>query len=442
MRPGMQQNGAKVGYITLGCKANQYDTGSMEAALLAAGYETAKELSQAAVIIVNSCTVTAESDRKTRQTVHRLLRSYPQAKLIVAGCCAQRDPQAFLQMPGVSAVLGTHGRAQVVQAVQGALRGDAAQSYLKPPPAQYDEQGMAALHRTRGTLKIQDGCDRFCTYCIIPTVRGPLRSRPLESIAQEAALLEAHGIREIVLTGIRLAAYGKEQETGLSLLDAVECVHAAAPHARIRLGSLDPDEITPAFIARAAKVLGLCPHFHLSLQSGSDSVLKRMGRRYCTAQFADVVAGLREALPNCGITADVLTGFVAETEEEHAQTMAFVQKIAFSRIHVFPYSLREGTAAARMQGHLARAVKQRRAQELIALGDTLEQAYVERQLGQTAEAIFEQRQQGGMMGYTENYTRVWTQTAVAPGERIPIRITGNRAHTAIAEVLHPPQGDL
>ncbi|MDL2225831.1 tRNA (N(6)-L-threonylcarbamoyladenosine(37)-C(2))-methylthiotransferase MtaB [Eubacteriales bacterium OttesenSCG-928-M02] len=390
-------------YITLGCKANQYDTGAMEALLLAQGHSTTMAVEKADVLVVNSCTVTAESDRKTRQTVRRLRKQNPTALLIVTGCSAQKDGAAYLDM-GADVVLGNAHRSSILSAVEETNRGEKRNMVTPMVQMPYEELGPGEVHRTRGYLKIQDGCDRHCTYCIIPLVRGPIRSRKLADIVAEAAHLIARGVPEIVLTGIRLISFGRD--TGQSLLDAVDAISQLPGDYRIRLGSLDPDEVDEPFIRRAAGMEKLCNHYHLSLQSGSDTVLKRMGRKYDTRLFAQVVAQLRALDAHVGITADVLTGFVGETEAEHQETMAFVRAMALSRIHVFPYSRRAGTAADKMEGHLPAAIKKARGQALIRVGEELERAFAFGQIGTATQAIFEEQTGEAMVGYTRNYTRV------------------------------------
>jgi len=306
-------------------------------------------------------------------------------------------------MPEVDCVLGTGNRGDILYAVEQGKKGEKL-NLATDPSTVFEEMGTAATHRTRGFLKIQDGCDRYCTYCIIPYVRGPIRSRDLAEVVAEAEAMAQNGIREVVLTGIRLISFG--HETGLGLMDAVDAVARIHGVERIRLGSLDPDEVDAAFIARAAGQKKLCRQFHLSLQSGCDTVLRRMGRRYSTAQFLEVAKGINAAMADAAITTDVMVGFVGETEEEFLTTCNFVKEVGFSRLHVFPYSVRRGTAAARMEGHLKKEVKQERSRRLIAIGEELESAFVKKNIGTTHRAVFEEQAGGDMVGYTDSYIRL------------------------------------
>ena len=420
---------AGIRYVTLGCKANQYDTGAMEALLTAHGYPTCGRGEVPQAVVVNSCTVTEESDRKTRQTLRRMGKQYPDALLVLCGCSAQRDPESYLEMDEVDCVLGTGNREAVLFAVEQGRKGEKL-NLVEEPSHFFEEMGVAATHRTRGYLKIQDGCDRYCSYCIIPKVRGPVRSREMDNLVKEAGAMAESGIREIVLTGIRLISFGRDR--GESLMDAVEAVAALPGVERIRLGSLDPDEVDGAFIRRAAAEQKLCHHFHLSLQSGCDAVLHRMNRRYTTGEFRAVADGIRAAMPDAGITTDVLCGFVGETEEEHRATCRFLREVGFSRLHVFPYSKRAGTVAAGLPGHLSRQVKQERARELIALGEELESAFVQRFLGQKLRAVFETREGDALVGYTGNYIRVSAPGARGElGRSRTVDIIGERRGTAL-----------
>lgn len=394
----------RVAFFTLGCKVNQYDTQAMAARLAEQGHTIVGFEEQADAYVINSCTVTAESDRKARQAIGRAKKHNPKAIVCVCGCYAQRDPQAVLAIDGVDVIAGTTAR-QDLQSVLLAAEPGEKKNLVHPFRADEPfEEGCGALfERARAHIKIQDGCDRHCTYCAIPQARGPIRSRSLSGIQAEAQLAAAHGHEEIVLTGIRLTSFGRE--AGLSLMDAVEAAAQTDVH-RIRLGSLDPDEIDDAFIERAARCEKLCPHFHLSLQSGCDTVLRRMARRYTTDAYAHTVDALRAAIPEAAFTTDVMTGFVGETEDEFAQTCDFVRRIGFSKLHVFPYSQRQGTAAMRMQGHLPNAVKQDRARRLIEIGHELERAFLLSLIGTKQEIILEQGQAGWMEGHARNYARL------------------------------------
>ncbi len=405
---------------TLGCKVNQYDTEAMLELFEAAGYAHVPFEGEADVYLVNTCTVTGTGDQKSLKLIRRLHREHPESDVIVCGCLAQRDAEKVL-LPGVRLVIGTRQRGQVVSLYEQAVLEDrviCAVGGLKDAPF---EHLCVNRHegKTRAVMKIQEGCDRWCAYCVIPAVRGPVRSMPLAQVREEAERLAKAGYRELIVTGIHLASYGRER--GERLIDAIRAVHDAPGVDRVRLGSLEPVVVTEEFCRALAAMSRLCPQFHLSLQSGSDTVLARMKRRYTAEEYLRAVELLREYLPGCALTTDVLCGFPGETDEEAAETLRFVEKAAFARIHVFPYSRRSGTLADRMPNQVPQAVKNRRAQELIALGNKLEASYAKELIGQDAEVLFEQPAGDGLCeGYTKTYVRVRAQAQ--PGELKTVRI--------------------
>ena len=409
-----------IGVHTLGCKVNQYDTEAMLELFEAAGYAHVPFEGEADVYLVNTCTVTGTGDQKSLKLIRRLHRERPESDVIVCGCLAQRDADRVL-LPGVRLVIGTRQRGQVVSLYEQAVLEDrviCAVGGLKDAPF---EHLCVNRHegKTRAVMKIQEGCDRWCAYCVIPAVRGPVRSMPLEQVREEAGRLAKAGYRELIVTGIHLASYGRER--GERLIDAIRAVHDAPGVDRVRLGSLEPVVVTEDFCRALAAMSRLCPQFHLSLQSGSDTVLARMKRRYTAEEYLRAVELLREYLPGCALTTDVLCGFPGETDEEAAETLRFVEKAAFARIHVFPYSRRSGTMADRMPNQVPQAVKNRRAQELIALGNKLEASYAKELIGQDAEVLFEQPAGDGLCeGYTKTYVRVRAQAQ--PGELKTVRI--------------------
>ena len=409
-----------IGVHTLGCKVNQYDTEAMLELFEAAGYAHVPFEGEADVYLVNTCTVTGTGDQKSLKLIRRLHRERPESDVIVCGCLAQRDADRVL-LPGVRLVIGTRQRGQVVSLYEQAVLEDrviCAVGGLKDAPF---EHLCVNRHegKTRAVMKIQEGCDRWCAYCVIPAVRGPVRSMPLEQVREEAGRLAKAGYRELIVTGIHLASYGRER--GERLIDAIRAVHDAPGVDRVRLGSLEPVVVTEDFCRALAAMSRLCPQFHLSLQSGSDTVLARMKRRYTAEEYLRAVELLREYLPGCALTTDVLCGFPGETDEEAAETLRFVEKAAFARIHVFPYSRRSGTLADRMPNQVPQAVKNRRAQELIALGNKLEASYAKELIGQDAEVLFEQPAGDGLCeGYTKTYVRVRAQAQ--PGELKTVRI--------------------
>ena len=405
---------------TLGCKVNQYDTEAMLELFEAAGYAHVPFEGEADVYLVNTCTVTGTGDQKSLKLSRRLHRERPESDLIVCGCLAQRDAEKVL-LPGVRLVIGTRQRGQVVSLYEQAAaenRVICAVGGLKDAPF---EHLCVNRHegKTRAVMKIQEGCDRWCAYCVIPAVRGPVRSMPLEQVREEAGRLAKAGYRELIVTGIHLASYGRER--GERLIDAIRAVHDAPGVDRVRLGSLEPVVVTEDFCRALAEMPRLCPQFHLSLQSGSDAVLARMRRRYTAQEYLRAVELLRQYMPGCALTTDVLCGFPGETDEEAAETLRFVERVAFARIHVFPYSRRSGTLADRMPNQVPQAVKNSRARELIALGNKLEASYAKELIGQDAEVLFEQPAGDGLCeGYTKTYVRVRAQAQ--PGEMKTVRI--------------------
>ena len=414
-----------VAFHTLGCKVNQYDTQAMRERFEEAGFRTVDFEDRADVYVVNTCTVTGTGDKKSMQTIRRCHRNNPDAAIVVTGCLAQRAADE-LKLPGVRLVLGTQRRGEVVQLLAQALEQDCALiavETLRQAPFEHLTVHAHEGH-TRATMKIQEGCDRWCTYCIIPSVRGPIRSRPLDEIRAEAQSLAAAGFKEVVLTGIHLTSYGREQHGAITLLDAIRAVHEVEGIERIRLGSLEPVIVTEAFVQGIAAMPKVCHQFHLALQSGSDTVLARMRRRYTSGEFLAACAMLRGAFEDCALTTDVMTGFPGETEEEFAQTVDTCQRAGFARMHVFPYSEREGTKAAAMEGSVPRHVREERARRLIAVGRALERAALEGRVGRNDEVLVEEIDaQGRGMGYTGGYMRVHVQGA-QPGEIVRVRITG------------------
>ncbi len=406
-----------VAFHTLGCKVNQYDTQAMRERFEEAGCRTVGFEEKADIYVVNTCTVTGTGDKKSMQAIRRCHRKNPEAAIVVTGCLAQRAADE-LTMPGVRLVIGTQRRGEVVQLLEQALTQDCALiavETLRQAPFEHLTVHAHEGH-TRATMKIQEGCDRWCTYCIIPSVRGPIRSRPLEEIRAEAQSLAEAGFKEAVLTGIHLTSYGREQHGAITLLDAIREVHAVGGIERIRLGSLEPVIVTAEFVAGIAALPKVCHQFHLALQSGSDTVLARMRRRYTSGEFLTACALLRDAFDDCALTTDVMTGFPGETEAEFAQTIDTCQKAGFVRMHVFPYSEREGTKAAAMEGSVPRHIREERARALIAVGRELERAALESRLGKTESVLIEETDEDGCgVGYTGGYMRVHVPGAQAGG---------------------------
>ena len=332
----------KAAFCTLGCKVNQYDTEAMRELFEKAGYETVDFSEPADVYLINTCTVTQTGDKKSRQMISRAHALSPNAKIVVAGCYAQRAPEEVLALPGVNLVIGTKERARVVELVEKLAQDK--QDAVSDLRTERTFEPLTASHegRTRAQLKIQEGCDRFCTYCIIPYARGPIRSRPLQDVRCELEKLAAAGYHEVVLTGIHLMSYGRDLGDGVTLIDAIAQAEGLSQIRRIRLGSLEPQLLSETFVRALAENPRVCHQFHLSLQSGSAGVLKRMNRRYTPEEYAECVHRLRSAMPGCAITTDIIVGFPGETEEEFEETLAFARQVSLARIHVFPYSRRAG----------------------------------------------------------------------------------------------------
>ncbi len=412
-----------VNFTTLGCKVNQYDTQAMLEQFEQHGYTVAQPGAAADVYVVNTCTVTGTGDKKSLQLIRRCRRRNPQAELIVAGCLAQRLGEG-LRETGARLVIGTQYRGRVVDLLEKAIAENtqivAVENVADAP---YE---MLSIHHheghTRAVMKIQEGCDNHCTYCIIPSVRGGIRSRPVQAVREEAQALAEAGFQELVLTGIHLTSYGRDLEDRPSLAQAVKaaCVEDVA---RIRLGSLEPRVASEAFVEELSGLPQICPQFHLALQSGSDSVLRRMKRGYNTQQFLAAVERIRKAWPDAAFTTDVIVGFPGETEAEFEETMAFSRRVGFARMHVFPFSPRETTPAADMPDQVSEQVKAERVKRLIALGDELARRYHEGFLGRTVPVLLEERHpESGVVGYTPEYIPV-TVPEGAPGNVVRVRLT-------------------
>ena len=421
----------KVAFCTLGCKVNYYETQAMEQLFRSSGYDVVSFDESADIYVINTCTVTQISDKKSRQMISRAHNQNPRALIVAAGCYAETSRASVSKLDGVSLVIGTEGRLKIVSLCEQMLSGALPEQINTPPFSRmiFEELSATRENRTRAVLKIQDGCRNFCTYCAIPFARGLPRSRSLESCEKELRLLAAEGYSEVVLTGIELSEYGIDLPGHTDLTDVIAIAGKVPGLRRIRLGSLYPSFVNDRFINAVKACPSFCPQFHLSLQSGSDSVLSRMHRKYTTNAFRNAVHLIRDAFHDAAITTDVIAGFVGETEAEHEQTKDFLREIAFARIHVFPYSLRKGTAAASMPGQLAKAVKETRARELISVGRELELAFVRSQIGKTVEVLMED----DGTGYTRNYVRV--HCPGDPGQLVNVRISACDGVTALGETI-------
>lgn len=431
----------KAAFHTLGCKVNQYETQAMRSLLTAEGYDTGEftpgdEAARSAdILVINSCTVTGESDRKLRQLLRRCRRDNPSGVLVLTGCMPQAFPDTAAGFTEADIVLGNAARSALPRHIG---------AYLATGQRVVDigehSAGMEPLHihdfagRTRAFVKIEDGCNRFCSYCIIPYARGRVRSKPLDELRGELEGLAARGFQEVVLVGINLTAYG--QEWGLTIADAVEAACGVKGISRVRLGSLEPDAMTPEVIRRLAAAPGLCPQFHLSLQSGCDATLRRMNRRYTTSEYAAVCAQLREAFPGCALTTDIMVGFPGEDADEFAASLRFVTDTAFARVHVFAYSKRPGTPAAKAPGQVSRADKALRSRLMMDACGRQREAHARAQIGRVAEVLLETRRDNGMMeGYTPDYLLVKTRTQHPAGSRVWVRITGHENGDCLGDVV-------
>ena len=420
-----------IAFHTLGCKVNQYDTEAMRESFERAGWTAVDFEGEADVYLINTCTVTGTGDQKSRKLIRRVAREHPHCAIIAAGCLAQREAEEMLKMDNVALVIGVQRRAEVVELLERARR-EGPINAVSPLKGASFEHLFVTRHegKTRATMKIQEGCDRFCAYCIIPTVRGPVRSMPLADVRAEAQRLAAAGYPEIVVTGIHLASYGRGTEN--TLLDAIRAVTEAVP--RVRLGSLEPLVVTEEFARGVAELGRVMPQFHLSMQSGSAGVLARMRRRYTPEQYMQAVERLRRHMPGCAITTDVLTGFPGETEQEARETLDFVRAVGFARIHVFPYSRRKGTVADAMPNQVSEAVKRERAAKLLILGNQLEENYVSELVGSTQDVLFETAiGEAEAEGYTGQYVRV--RAKAQPGQLCRVRILAREGTLARGEVV-------
>ncbi len=415
----------RAAFLTLGCKVNQFETDTMAGLFRQAGYTVVPFDEPAEVYVVNTCSVTALGEKKSRQVIRRAARQNPGALVAVTGCYAQLAPDKIAALPGVRLVVGTRDRGRIVDLVEqaraadGVLRdvGDimAADTFEDIPL-----YGVPA--RTRAFLKIQEGCRNFCSYCVIPYTRGPLRSRPLESVRREAEKLVAAGFREIVLTGIHLGAYGRDLG-GVTLADAAAAVLAIPALKRLRLGSLESVELSPALFDLMRRDDRFTRHLHLPLQSGSDAILKSMNRPYGTAAFARLLENVRRELPGVAVSTDVIVGFPGETDDLFEESLAFARSQGFARMHVFPYSRRPGTPAATMPGQIPAPVKKERVARLQRAADEMAADFCRAHLGETAGVLLETDADGVRDGLTGTYIRVYTDVAAPLGEITPLRLT-------------------
>ena len=408
----------KIAFYTLGCKTNQYETQAMERLLCEQGHEICSFEDDCDCYIVNTCSVTAVADKKNRAIIRRCRREHPRAIIGVCGCYSQHAAQAVRELE-VDVVGGSGGRQQFLEDLLAAAQSRTYQEHLDNALRRREFEVLPAgglQERTRAMLKVQDGCTNFCTYCIIPYTRGPIRSAPLETAVAQAKQLEQAGYREIVVTGIEIAGWGKDLpgKPPVWLLIAEIC--KAVPALRIRLGSLEPRIVTEEFVAALSGFQNLCPQFHLSMQSGCDTVLARMKRKYTTEEYMESLERLRNAFPGCAITTDMIVGFPGETEEEFEKSLSFIRQCRFANMHIFPYSRRPGTPAAEMPGQLPNAVKEARSHRAIAVAQDMSRCYHQELLGTTQAVLVEGMEGEHSVGHAMNYVKIYIPGAYPRNE--------------------------
>ncbi len=424
----------KVASYALGCKVNQYESEAIAELFADRGYEIVPIEQYADIYIINTCTVTNFGDKKSRQLIRKVKRQNPNAVLAVVGCYAQTAPQEMTAMPEVDLVIGTKDKAKVADLVESYCKEDGVQNYVTEIKLErtFEPLSIRKLSgRTRAYLKIQDGCDRFCSYCIIPYARGPVRSREAQDILAEVRRLADNGFREVVLTGIHVASYGRDLGK-IRLQDIIKQVHEVDGIERIRLSSIEPNIVTEGFLEEIAGLPKVCDHFHLSLQSGCDRTLKEMRRRYTAEQYRQAAALLRQYLPDVALTTDIIVGFPGEREEDFCESYAFAKEIGFAKIHVFPYSPKRGTPAAARKDQNRNEVKTERSHRLLALSDCMADAFLQERMGRVYPVLFEREIAPGIYeGHTTNYIKVHAaSTRDLSNQIVPVLLTQAQKETA------------
>ena len=425
----------KIAFYTLGCKVNQYESQAMSEKMAANGFEVVAPDEDSDVYVINSCTVTAESDRKTRQAVRKFKRNHPESIVVLTGCMPQAFPQDAEKLEQADIVLGNKNNYKLLDLIKQYF--GCGQRIIDIEDHQTGDKFTGNVisgfdRRTRAIVKIEDGCNRFCSYCIIPYSRGRVRSKPIDELREELEQLSEAGYAEVVIVGINLSAYGTD--IGLSICDAVELA-AGMNFQRIRLGSLEPDHITDEVIARLAKIEKFCPQFHISLQSGCDNTLKAMNRHYTAAEYAELCEKLRKNFSDATITTDIMVGFPTESEEDFAENVRFAQMIGFEKVHVFPYSPREGTRAAKMP-QIEKSVKEKRSHIMIEKTEEVRQSFLKSQIGKTVDVLFETRHSDGFVeGYTKNYTPVKVKKEIPCGVISAVKITAVDGDFCVGEEI-------
>ncbi|KGG81360.1 30S ribosomal protein S12 methylthiotransferase [Caloranaerobacter azorensis H53214] len=431
-----------VAFYTLGCKVNQYETEAMAELFKKEGYNVVDAEDKADIYVINTCTVTNLGDRKSRQFIRRAKRKNRKAIIAVVGCYVQVSPDEVFEIEDVDLVIGTNDKNKIVELCEEVKekhkRIKIVEDIMKV--REFEEMPINEVEgKTRAFVKIQEGCNQYCSYCIIPYARGPVRSRKLQNIIKEVEKLSKSGFKEIVLTGIHVASYGKDLGD-IRLIDVIEVIHDIEGIERIRLSSLEPTIITEEFMDRLIKLPKVCNHFHLSLQSGSNTVLKRMNRKYTTEEYLSIVKLIRKYMSDVGLTTDIIVGFPGETDEEFEETYNFVKEIGFSRIHVFKYSPREGTPAAKFKNQVDGKIKAERSRKLIELGEELNKVFNRRFIGKIMNVLFEEKVRGAtglMEGYTTNYIRVMAKGDISiEGEILPVKMNRISGENLIGEITN------
>ena len=416
----------KFAFYTLGCKTNQYETQAMETLLTAMGHEIGHFDDTCDGYVINTCSVTAVADKKNRAVIRRCKKAHPEAVLGVCGCYPQHGAEKLREM-GID-VIGGSGRREefvrlMIEAVSGREHRENVDNALRRREFEILPAG-GLEERTRAMLKVQDGCVNFCSYCIIPYTRGPIRSAPLELAVEQAKELAQRGYREIVVTGIEIASWGADLPGKPEVTALIEAICQAVPEVRIRLGSLEPRIVTELFCERLKNYVNLCPQFHLSMQSGCDTVLARMKRKYDTARYLESIRLLEKHFPNCAITTDMIVAFPGETEEEFAQSLAFIRECGFADMHIFPYSRRPGTPADKMPGQHNNDTKEARSRAAIAVAEEMSRAYRERLIGTTHAVLFEETDGNYFTGHAPNYVKVYAEGENLHNEVRNVEVTG------------------
>ena len=426
-----------IAFHTLGCKVNQYETEVMREAFIKKGYTVVSDNAPFDIIIINSCTVTAESDRKTRQTLNHFRKENPEAIIVLTGCMVQAFAEKSKDLSAADIIVGNTDVSKIQSLVERFLS-DGERIFEVTPhkrEARFNTPNITEFaERTRAYMKIEDGCDRYCTYCIIPFARGCVRSKPIEEIKKEAEDLAKNGFIEIVLVGINLTSYGKGED--INLCDAVDAVCEVPGIKRVRLGSLEPDHMTDEMLLRLKNQEKFCPQFHLSLQSGCDATLKRMNRHYDTAFYRDLVTRIRRMFPESAITTDIMGGFAGETEQEFEESLNFAKEIKFAKSHIFAYSRRNGTIAYNLPNQVTKSEKSNRSRKMIEATLSTEKEFLNNQIGQTVSVLFETSDNGYIEGYTKNYSRVKVKSDTShSGEILDVNLTAVENDYCIGEIV-------